>query len=255
MDMQALRDYGQWLRKTPLEIRGHVIRAGGWAEVFPPDTTIPRWPSRVRNFFNEQPSMLTRVGEEEARFIINMIRLRRGNFLNQVLARGAFSGDVYRDQTGRHWIEQSQAGSRYHSKEQRGLLGAALTPHSMTGVFKLCSPDGTGGSSETALHNWMHGLTGRIGKRSATEVGHTINAATQAIVAEKYRGSLIVVIWGRSIGIARSYSLDLRKRVSATLRRQLAPFQSFRQLDTSNHLCRRKFRAKASRSDYYLFPF
>lgn len=189
MDMQAHRDYGQWLRKTPLEIRGHVIRAGGWAEVFPPDTTIPRWLSRVRNFFNEQPSMLTRVGEEEARFIINMIRLRRGNFLNQVLARGAFSGDVYRDQTGRHWIEQSQAGSRYHSKEQRGLLGAALTPHSMTGVFKLCSPDGTGGSSETALHNWMHGLTGRIGKRSATEVGHTINAATQAIVAEKYRGS------------------------------------------------------------------
>lgn len=59
----------------------------------------------------------------------------------------------------------------------------------MTGNFKMCSPDGTGGSSETALQNPMLGWTGKFGRRNAAGVGKWINARTEAIQSEKYRAS------------------------------------------------------------------
>lgn len=167
MRLEELADYRNWIGKDALEIRSHVIRVGGWTEVFR-HTELPLEIHRMRNAFNEPPRSLYRVPSDEAKAAIARVRRPKDGFINNVTADFAFSGDVYKEQylwpngkpEVRYWIEQSQAGSRYHSKEQRGLIGSALLPHSLTGNFKMCYDDGTGGSSEVCLHNWMHGLTG-----------------------------------------------------------------------------------------------
>ncbi len=59
VNLLELRDYRNWVGLTPRVIHEHVIRLGGWAIVFP--TKLPRWASRVRNYFNVTPSTLTRL--------------------------------------------------------------------------------------------------------------------------------------------------------------------------------------------------
>jgi hypothetical protein len=156
---------------------------------------LPKWAHRLRNFFNEQPKELLRVGKAWAKSARQQIVLQNLSATNIAAAAFADSGDVYSepewDGTNTHWkdwIEMSQAGSQYHSAEGHGVVVSAVIPHSMTGNFKLVRPDGTGGSSEVALHNWRHGIT-KTGKRSKAEVGKWVNARTQAIVEDQYRGS------------------------------------------------------------------
>jgi hypothetical protein len=195
MNADELGKYSKWVDKSALEIRDDVIKVGGWTKVFPRGK-LEKWAHRLRNFFNEPPRTVYRVRENEAWRAISKARIARTGFVNSAATDFAFSGDVYKERRlradgtieTRYWIEQSQAGSRYHSKEEFGVIRSALTPHSMTGNFKLCSGDGTGGSSEWCLHNWLIGPGGR-GKRSKVEEGHRVNAFTQGITEPQYRGS------------------------------------------------------------------
>jgi len=191
-----LRDYSHWIGKSALTIRQHVILNGGWTAVFPAPTDLPKWAHRLRNFFNEPPKRLLRMGDFEAKRARQQITLKNQSTKNTIAAMFAASGDVYTelksvdggDAKWDYWIEMSQAGSKYHSKEGLNEVESAVLPHSFTGNFKLVCPDGTGGSSETALHNWRTGIL-ETGKRSKAEVGEWVNGVTQAILDDQYRGS------------------------------------------------------------------
>lgn len=63
-DPKALRDYGNWVGKTAWEVYGSVIAVGGWEHVFP--GALPRWASRIRQYFNLTPMTLTLLDHEES---------------------------------------------------------------------------------------------------------------------------------------------------------------------------------------------
>jgi len=185
-----------WIGKSAYEIRKHVIDVGGWVKVFPTGK-LPLWAHRLRNAFNEPPRRLLRIEGSEAKKAIRSLIHAQGA-KNKIVSRFTPSGDVYKepfhDPLGsgggwRYWIEMSQAGSQFHSKEQYGVVSSALLTHHFTGNFKLISADGTGGSSETCLHNWQTSDFLRIGKRSKADIGEWVNAYTQKIIQSKYRGS------------------------------------------------------------------
>ena len=62
MNLNDLRNYRNWVGLSARVLHEEVIRVGGWTFVFP--TKVPRWASRVRNFFNVTPSTLTRLPAE-----------------------------------------------------------------------------------------------------------------------------------------------------------------------------------------------
>lgn len=100
MDISQLREYKNWINKTPTEIRNAVIAAGGWAQVFPKNIKVPEWASRVRNFFNVTPVSLVLLGPIEDRFIIKPKPQRL--FIDpsaptEILHLFALNGDVYLD--------------------------------------------------------------------------------------------------------------------------------------------------------------
>jgi hypothetical protein len=64
LDPKALRDYGNWVGKTAWEVYGSVIAVGGWQHVFP--GALPRWASRVRQYFNLTPMTLKLLDHEKS---------------------------------------------------------------------------------------------------------------------------------------------------------------------------------------------
>src|SRR5262249_48141715 len=127
---------------------------GGWGNVF--RTRLPRWASRIRNYFNETPLALKRVddwlaGELLARLQMGLNELNRakmtkwlkkwnvskslprikrlpdpkpGNpdplFLDDIGETFALSGDVYLDQYSRFWFQMSPGGTIYHWGKKPG---------------------------------------------------------------------------------------------------------------------------------------
>lgn len=186
-----------WVGRQPLEIKKLVIRAGGWNKVF--HRGLPKWAHFIRQMFNYEPTKLERMREDSTEILISMAtgtRVHHGTLKNQVAAKAAPSGDVYNDaRIGRnqingwkYWIEQSQTGTRYHYSRGQKLgdightLYAAVTPHSWTSVFKLCLPDGTGGSCETVIEN-------RFEERSLLKQGEIRGVSWWIVKDDRYRGS------------------------------------------------------------------
>jgi hypothetical protein len=64
LDPKALSDYGNWIGETAWEVYGSVIRVGGWQHVFP--GALPRWASRIRQYFNLTPMTLKLLDHEES---------------------------------------------------------------------------------------------------------------------------------------------------------------------------------------------
>jgi len=64
LDLKALRDYGNWIGETASEVYGSVIQVGGWQQVFP--GAVPRWASRIRQYFNLTPMTLELLDDEES---------------------------------------------------------------------------------------------------------------------------------------------------------------------------------------------
>jgi hypothetical protein len=64
LDLKALGNYGNWVEETPWEVYSSVIAVGGWQHVFP--GALPRWASRVRQYFNLTPMTLKLLDHEES---------------------------------------------------------------------------------------------------------------------------------------------------------------------------------------------
>lgn len=103
----------------------------------------------------------------------------------------AYSGDVYKDETGRPWFEISTGGTYYHyegevsNKTWYKTWEAAVSTQKSTPVFKLTSPDKTGGSLEVCIHNWQH----HEGRSTIGPEGKWINVRTKVVLDEIYKGS------------------------------------------------------------------
>lgn len=213
LNAKELSDYSKWIKSNPVEIREAVIKAGGWSKVFPMEMEVapsfpprlvakqefPEWASRVRNFFNETPLSLRLLRSKEALFRTYTIKGKR----NTVLPGAhdfALSGDVYVDEAERVWFEMSTAGTVYHypGKVDAGKkVDAFLSSQATIPVFKLISPDGTGGSSEVCVHNPqvnklyvpMLGRTIAYGEKRIGGEGVPTIIVTRAVTDEVYRGS------------------------------------------------------------------
>lgn len=196
----------KWIGQSAADIKSAVIRAGGWPKVFNPANDpkgFPRWLHQVRPMFNQEPKQLIRLSDSEAkkeifkvRYTADQMQLRKTSLKNDITDWGAPSSDVYYENyTGgekpqtRNWIEYSQSGTRYHSREQLDILLSALRTHKATGAFKMCWPDGTGGSCETVLINWGQDASDKRRKRSAGEVGQIISTDQSRQRLNKYTGS------------------------------------------------------------------
>ncbi|MEO0822768.1 MAG: hypothetical protein AAF074_20365 [Pseudomonadota bacterium] len=192
LKLADLRNQESWVGRTPEEIRKAVIAHGGWAVVFPRQGRFPIWASRVRNYFNARPTRLKRLGLAEARKAKAADRMTASDLYDVSLtAFLSLTGTVYRDDEARNWYEMVPVGTIYHFKDK----GWDNTTYKKvkylaeyqkdTPVFKLVSPDGTGGSKEVCIHNWQHGSSkGKIGP-----VGQWVNVDTKTVINEIYRGS------------------------------------------------------------------
>jgi hypothetical protein len=180
-----------WVGKTALQILQAVKGCGGWARVFPrTGKSFPNWASRVRNYFNERPERL------------RLLRFRKADVANEFGAAAllALSGDVYEDECGRTSYEMSTGGTGYHYGEfgKPGVGKAVVTAilsQKVIPVFKLISPDGTGGSMELCIHNWqlptevLGHYVGDYGKRKIGAENEWVNVRTKVVISEEYRGS------------------------------------------------------------------
>jgi hypothetical protein len=199
MDLSALRNYREWLRHTPFQTHIHVVAAGGWKRVF--EDGVPRWASRVRNFFNVLPRKLKRLDSEVSEVLLHRAQARiraadcpqikrihdqlpgvkqgakypgvalpkgcpavpdpgaRMGFDDTIGTRRALSGDVYIDEYRRVWFQMDPGGAVYHYGEKpwwakgKAIRASAIEGQEMIPVFKLVSPDGTGGSRECCITN------------------------------------------------------------------------------------------------------
>ena len=58
MNLDEIRKYSEWIGKKPSDILSEAKRLGGWTTVFPGG--LPIFAHQVRNYFNVEPSTLTR---------------------------------------------------------------------------------------------------------------------------------------------------------------------------------------------------
>ena len=65
LNLKALGNYGNWVDETAWEVYSSVIAVGGWQNVFP--GALPRWASRVRQYFNLTPMTLRLLDHDESR--------------------------------------------------------------------------------------------------------------------------------------------------------------------------------------------
>jgi hypothetical protein len=163
MDLNMLRDYSNWVGKTPKEIIAAVITVGGWANVFP--DKLPVWAHRVRNYFNREPRSLMRLDATRTKRLMKRIEYglpTKSTFMGYFAEKYALTGDVYKDVQGWVWYQMNEGGTIYHWGSHPGnyTAGAESVLQELKEkigipmpVFKLISPDGTGGSRETILRN------------------------------------------------------------------------------------------------------
>lgn len=186
MNLSELQDYGNWVGESAKTILRAVIKNGGWELVFP--LMVEPWASRVRNFFNLTPNYLTRLD-----FPSSFRLIKRHHKNHEGLARFALSGDVYEDETGRIWFEMHTAGAAYHYEgdvDWNKAKGVVL-PQAFIPVFKLVSPDGTGGSCEVCIHNWQNykALGFKKGKRYIGKIGQRVSIRSKVVINSVYQGS------------------------------------------------------------------
>lgn len=241
MDLKQLQDYNEWLKVSPDEVLRSVKNVGGWHIVFPASKAIPRWASRVRNYFNYDPQVLKRLDERSAAAHLDRVKknvealsTRRLNHIlkkhgaidtlkglkipgyapqpapadsgittidDEAAEKFALSDDVYVDEFNRVWFQMSPGGAIHHWGSDPWFPEAEAPWQSIKGgqryvpVFKLVSPDGTGGSAECCIRNpllpWEFG--GVVMKRGAPSIGKKVNQWTTVVAlhvtSPKYQGS------------------------------------------------------------------
>jgi hypothetical protein len=150
MSPEKLRDYRNWYDLSAAQILAVVRKVrGGWATVFP--NGIPCWASRLRNYFNVTPHWLMRYDNQREWSAYHRNLVNRGFH-----AWHALHGAVYKDKQNAEWLQMATAASVYHYPGKVNAskkVGAYIKPQLLMPVFKLVSPDGTGGSREVILNN------------------------------------------------------------------------------------------------------
>ena len=145
-----IAEYQYWRGKTPYQIRQAVRRLPfGWASVW---KSTPSWANRVRNFFNETPEALARLGRHEEQLAIGRV-----SSLGNPAGSWALNGEVYKDRHHRLWYLLLPGANTYHVGDGHPSEFAKYTGMIAGSgeIFKLVSPDGTGGSREIIIKNWL----------------------------------------------------------------------------------------------------
>jgi hypothetical protein len=238
MDLSALNDYRQWINRTPFEVHLHAINHGGWRNVF--RGKMPRWASRVRNYFNLTPRKLTRLNgtasatylKEAQKAIVaadcaQFKRLHddspagkagikrdlpkgcpaepdpkaRMDFSDTMGTRNALSGDVYMDELRQIWFQMDPGGAIYHYGEKpwwptgEAIYASTQKGQKMVPVFKLVSPDGTGGSRECCIKNPMDvpfkiaGVAGKFGQSNIGAINEEVDVSGRIVSDPVQEGS------------------------------------------------------------------
>jgi hypothetical protein len=180
--LAELRNYNTWAGKTAAAVLRAVMNNGGWVNVFP--TSLPRWASRIRNYFNILPKWLQREKEADASSLITKYRTN-----TSFKSRHALSGDVYRDDGKRPWFEMHKIGASYHYPGGMPLnvVKGAFLPQSFIPIFKLISPDGSGGSLELIIDNPKSGWIKR--SSSIGEPGELVNIEKRIVTDDIYQAT------------------------------------------------------------------
>ena len=93
LDLNALGDYGKWIGQTAWDVYYSVIRVGGWDRVFP--GPLPRWASRVCQYFNLTPMTLKLYDDDDSREYLEKAQkalpasARAKAYRNKLQARGS----------------------------------------------------------------------------------------------------------------------------------------------------------------------
>lgn len=203
MNISELQKYEKWIGKSPVAIRKAVIAVGGWANVFPMRIALrtawygapelrttkafPECPSRVRNYFNVTPVTLERLPKGDARIAPIKNRLGYSIWISPIFQKHAFAlnGDVYADEHGRAWYEVDKVGGVYHTPGKVNhwkLIDAYMAKYSQFPIFKLISPDDTGGSLELCVFN-------RKRAKTFGEIGEVVQVSPWLVRDEVLRGS------------------------------------------------------------------
>ncbi len=203
MNINELRDYRCWIGQSAEKVYFAGRAAGGWAGVFP--SSLPRWASKVRNYFNVLPTTLKRLPEANAKhllnrssnlgFLVECHEVQRANrtfqdykpkpwgydpppfkvpagcpttarhdikhmgFREATALKNSLSGDVYLDDRNRVWYQMAAGSTIYHwgdhpeSPTLEAVYQDVIKGQNDTPVFKLVSPDDTGGSHEVIIFN------------------------------------------------------------------------------------------------------
>ncbi len=206
MNLQQLRDYRNWVGNSAQTVYISSLQVGGWRNVFP--DRVPRWASRIRNYFNLSPCTLERItGDAASRALKSTERFKfqldchatqtfnkyhrnyrpgpngkldpppfavpaacpatasrevvHTSTLDAVAVNNALEGVVYKDEKGRLWYQMSAGATIYHwgsevSSAPEAVLDATyveIRGQDFAPVFKLISPDNTGGSLECIISN------------------------------------------------------------------------------------------------------
>jgi hypothetical protein len=183
MTPEQLRDYRNWYELTAKEVLDAVREIkGGWGTVF--NKGIPCWASRLRNYFNVTPKFLMRFGSRKEWEIYHTRLVNR-----EFMAWHALHGAVYKDKQNREWLQMATAAAVYHYQGEVTVgkeIGAHIRPQMMMPIFKLVSPDRTGGSREVILTNpkgWLFG-------DSTVATDHTWEYVRgRVVLQETYAGS------------------------------------------------------------------
>ena len=233
MNLDELRNYGKWVGKSAQEVFDAANRLGGWAKVFPDG--VPLWAHRVRNYFNQEPMSLTRYDADRSRAFLAHVqeglnaldRAKKTKWLKKHPWFGklpeirrlpdpppgtpdpslgddigetfALSDYVYKDESNHTWFQMSSGATIYHwgrdpvvpAVEALWQLGKqAVVP-----IFKLVSPDQTGGSSETIIQNRQNqyvsifGRSFKVGRLAMGEVNKSEIVAHLVVTDAWHQGS------------------------------------------------------------------
>lgn len=199
--LDMLRDYRNWALQSPTVILRAVIWHGGWTTVFPKG--VKTWAHRVRNYFNLTPTKLrllltrTTIGSLGTWGGLARSHLAGGNGMGKAVG---LSGDVYEDEFGRCWYEMHAGGIAYRYEGDSGLQGvkASAQGQNHVPVFKLISPDNSGGSVEMCLHNRQVYRSGNdaldpfaLGTSGTSTIGNGewVSIQGRVVASSEYRGS------------------------------------------------------------------
>ncbi|HJQ59396.1 MAG TPA: hypothetical protein VJ890_20990 [Vineibacter sp.] len=171
MTLSDLQNYKKWVNQSPEVILHWVKFYNGWKVVFP--KVLPPEVHQVRNYFNQEPTTLTRYAKDFADvFLADRIKHARtlgSGVKERMAARGALTEYVYGDEHKRLWYQMNSGSTIYHYGMSRGSVtfeNVKVKSETVEGidasykqgwvpVFKLMHLDGTGGSMETIIHNPM----------------------------------------------------------------------------------------------------